>query len=34
VRLSVKAANLLTRNYVPNGPTAVFIAHPLISGQV
>jgi hypothetical protein len=27
VRLSVKAANLLTRNYVPDGPTAVFVAH-------
>ena len=27
VRLSVKSANLLTRNYVPNGPTAVFVAH-------
>jgi hypothetical protein len=26
VRLSVKAANLMTRNYVPEGPTAVFIA--------
>ena len=27
VRLSVKVANLMTRNYVPEGPTAVFIAH-------
>ena len=27
VRLSVKVPNLLTRNYVPDGPTAVFIAH-------
>ena len=26
VRLSVKAATLLTRNYVPDGPTAVFVA--------
>jgi hypothetical protein len=26
VRLSVKAANLLTRNYVAEGPTAVFEA--------
>ena len=26
VRLSVKVANLMTRNYVPEGPTAVFIA--------
>src|SRR5688572_12994798 len=28
VRLAVKAANLLTRNYVPDGPTAVFVAPP------
>ena len=28
VRLAVKAANLLTRNYVADGPTAVFVAHP------
>jgi hypothetical protein len=27
VRLSVKAANLMTRNYVSDGPTAVFVAH-------
>jgi hypothetical protein len=27
VRLAVKAPNLLTRNYVADGPTAVFIAH-------
>jgi hypothetical protein len=27
VRLSVKAPNLMTRSYVPKGPTAVFIAH-------
>jgi hypothetical protein len=26
VRLSVKAANLMTRSYVANGPTAVFVA--------
>ena len=26
VRLSVKAANLMTRNYVAEGPTAVFVA--------
>jgi len=26
VRLSVKAANLMTRNYVPYGPAAVFVA--------
>jgi hypothetical protein len=28
VRLSVKAPNLMTRNYVPDGPPAVFVAHP------
>ena len=28
VRLSVKAANLTTRNYVADGPTAVFVAEP------
>ena len=28
VRLSVKAANLMTRNYVPEGPTAEFVAEP------
>ena len=28
VRLSVKAANLLTRNYVADGPIAVFVAQP------
>jgi hypothetical protein len=27
VRLSVKVPNLMTRSYVPKGPTAVFIAH-------
>ena len=27
VRLSVKEPNLLTRNYVPDGPTTVFVAH-------
>ena len=27
VRLSGKAANLLTRNYLRDGPTAVFVAH-------
>jgi hypothetical protein len=27
VRLSVKAPNLMTRNYVPEGPAAVFIAY-------
>jgi hypothetical protein len=27
VRLSVKAPNLMTRNYVPDGPPAVFVAH-------
>lgn len=26
VRLSVKASNLMTRNYVADGPTAVFVA--------
>jgi hypothetical protein len=26
VRLSVKASNLMTRNYVVDGPTAVFVA--------
>ena len=26
VRLTVKAPNLLTRNYVPDGPPAVFVA--------
>jgi hypothetical protein len=26
VRLSVKAASLMTRNYVPEGPAAVFVA--------
>jgi len=26
VRLSVKAANLMTRNYVADGPAAVFVA--------
>ena len=38
VRLSVKAATLLTRNYVPDGPTAVFVAplpalNPVFSGS-
>jgi hypothetical protein len=28
VRMAVKAANLLTRNYVADGPTAVFVAAP------
>ena len=28
VRLSVKAANLMTRNYVAEGPTAEFVAEP------
>lgn len=28
VRLSVKAANLMTRNYVPEGPSAEFVAEP------
>ena len=28
VRLCVKVANLMTRNYVPVGPTAVFVAQP------
>jgi len=27
VRLSVKVPNLMTRSYVPKGPTTVFIAH-------
>jgi hypothetical protein len=28
VRLSVKEANLMTRNYVAEGPTAEFVAEP------
>jgi hypothetical protein len=28
VRLAGKAANLMTRNYVAEGPPAVFVAHP------
>ena len=34
VRLSVKVPNLMTRSYVPKGPTAVFIAHaPRLPGS-